>query len=356
LQQGKLRAHVPPAAHGFKVTTDDGRLIDLGTDFAIDVSAEHADIHVLDGEILWQPNSHERISMKRGEALRWSKQNSISIDSSATEFVGPDDLHAKLDSARDQKRLEWERASDELRNDPRLVMLYQMGQGSASSRSIENRAFAATDSPVGEGAVVGATRTMDRWGRPTNAFDFSPTGSRIRVSVPGEFQSMSLYCWVKINSLDRSYNSLFLTDGHDLHEPHWQIMNDGRLFFSVKKNDQWNAKLGEKDKHIYYSPPFWDSSRSGQWLMLATVYDVRSMRVTHFLNGEVLGSEDIPRDYLVERVKIGNASICNWGQPERDEPRFAIRNLNGSMDEFALFSQPLSADEIRDIYETGKPQ
>ncbi len=54
-------------------------------------------------------------------------------------------------------------------------------------------------------------------------------------------------------------------------------------------------------------------------------------------------------------MSIGNASLGNWGLPERDEPRFAVRNLNGSMDEFALFSAALSAEEIRKFYDEGKP-
>ena len=62
-------------------------------------------------------------------------------------------------------------------------------------------------------------------------------------------RSLTLLTWVKINSLDRWYNSLFLTDGAKLNQPHWQIMDDGRLFFSVKKREGSDAKKGEKDKH-----------------------------------------------------------------------------------------------------------
>ena len=132
-------------------------------------------------------------------------------------------------------------------------------------------------------------------------------------------------------------------------------MDDGRLFFSVKKRDRFDLSKGELDKHIYYSPVFWDSSLSGQWLMIATVYDVDGKSVTHYLNGKQLSVESIPEEYLVQTVRIGNASLCNWGLPERDEPRFAVRNLNGSMDEFALFKAALSAQEIRKLYDDGKP-
>jgi len=229
-----------------------------------------------------------------------------------------------------------------------------MGAADHWNRHLPNEAVSGA-STVREGAIVAAARVADRWGVAGSALDFSPTGSRVRLTVPGEYGSLTLLCWVKINSLDRWYNSLFLTDGHELHEPHWQIMDDGRLFFSVKKNDTWDPKKGEKNKHIFYSPPFWSTSMSGQWLMIATVYDVDARKVTHYLNVRPLSTEAIPPEYLVESVSIGNASLGNWGLPEREDSHFAVRNLNGSMDEFALFSAALTSKEIENIYENGKP-
>ena len=89
--------------------------------------------------------------------------------------------------------------------------------------------------------------------------------------------------------------------------------------------------------------------------MLATVYDVDQRRVTHYLNGAPLSRETMPEDYVVENVNIGAASIGNWDLPIREDPHFAVRNLNGSMDEFALFSAPLTDEEIAEIYAHGKP-
>ena len=34
---------------------------------------------------------------------------------------------------------------------------------------------------------------------------------------------------------------------------------------------------------------------------------------------------------------------------------YAVRNLNGRMDEFALFGKALAADEIRELYQVGAP-
>ncbi len=355
LARGKVRAHVPEPAHGFRIRTAEGEVVDLGTEFALDVSPTHSEVHVLDGKVEWHPKAEALRAMEKGEALRWGKDGKgVVLTASAVGFVGMTELGAKLAAGRTARRATWRKFSDAMNADPRLVAHFRMASSDAWSRSLANEASATANAGL-DGAIVAAARAPDRWDSPGGALDFSPTGSRVRVNVPGEYHSLTLLCWVKINSLDRWWNSLFLTDGHELHEPHWQIVEDGRLVFSVKKNDRWDRSKGEKDKHMFYSAPFWNSSLSGQWLMIATTYDVDARQVTHYLNGRSIHREAIPAEYLVETVSIGAASLCNWGLPERDEPRFAVRNLNGSMDEFALFSAALTPQEIEGIYEIGKP-
>jgi len=47
-------------------------------------------------------------------------------------------------------------------------------------------------------------------------------------------------------------------------------------------------------------------------------------------SAELFSQESIPSEYLVESVRIGYALLGNWGLPERDDPHFAVRSLNGS--------------------------
>lgn len=355
LAAGKMRARVPEAAHGFLVNSPEGQVVDLGTEFALDVVAGQSVVHVLEGEIEWHPHNQNMQRLDGGEAISSTAEGELTpMSADASAFMGVDEISARLNSSRNAQFERWQAFVADMRHDPRLVAHYSMKAPDRWSRRLTNAAMAGIDQ-AGEGAVVAATGDSDRWGRAGHALDFSPTGSRVRMVVPGEYRSMTFLTWVKINSLDRWYNSLFLTDGHDLHEPHWQIMDDGRMFFSVKKRDNADSGKGEKAKHNFYSPPIWDTSLSGQWLMLATVYNVEAREVTHHLNGTVLSRETIPEEYLIETVKIGGASIGNWGLPYSNEPAFAVRNLNGSMDEFAIFAAALSDDEIAEIYHHGKP-
>ncbi|MEZ5944585.1 MAG: LamG-like jellyroll fold domain-containing protein [Planctomycetaceae bacterium] len=351
---GKVRARVPEPAQGFRLLTEAGEVVDLGTEFAVSVSADKSEVHVLDGEVEWHPTGLPARLLKQGDATRTDSRGQSTITADPQTFVGALDLERRIRNQQQSRREKWNEASRELSQDERLIAHYQLTSAKVAERRLPNLASQG-GRRASEGAVVAATGAQNRWGESTSALDFSPAGSRVRMQVPGEYQNLTLMSWVRINSLDRWYNSLFLTDGHEQGEPHWQIMDDGRLFFSVKKNDVWDTTKGEKDKHIFFSPPFWDSSLSGRWLMIATVYDGANRQVTHYLNGDVLSQEAIPEEYLVTSIRIGEASLCNWGLPERNQPRFAIRNLNGSMDEFLLFSAPLSAEEIRQLYEVSRP-
>jgi len=351
---GKVRARVPEPAQGFRLLTAAGEVVDLGTEFAVNVSADQSEVHVLDGEVEWYPTGLPVQLLKQGDATRSDTQGQTKIKVDPKSFVGVLDLDRRIRNQQQSRRGDWNEACRRIAQDERLIAHYQLTSANVAERRLSNRA-PHSEERASEGAVVAATGAHNRWGESASALDFSPAGSRVRMQVPGEYQNLTLICWVRINSLDRWYNSLFLTDGHEQGEPHWQIMDDGRLFFSVKKNDVWDTTKGEKDKHIFFSPPFWNTSFSGRWLMIATVYDGTNRQVTHYLNGDVLSQEAIPEEYLVTSIHIGDASLCNWGLPERNQPRFAIRNLNGSMDEFLLFSAPLSSEEIRQLYKVSHP-
>lgn len=348
VHRGKVRARVPEPAQGFRIHTPKGDVVDLGTEFGVSVADDAAEVHVIDGEVEWHSGDAPKKRMTEGQGIR---QSGSEIQSPAANpaFLGIDELTERRLQSQNTRLQHAIAARRELSRDPRVLIHYTVDSESTGDRRLPNR---AGETP--SGAIVAASPSTDRFGRARHALDFSPTGSRVRLQVPGEHGSLTFLAWLKINSLDRLYNSLFLTDGHDLGEPHWQILNDGRLFFSVKRFE--SGTKNHPDKRIYHSPSIWKPELSGQWIMLATVHDLGRNEVVHYLNGEVLSRETIPDEYRVETVRIGAASIGNWSEPAyRKDPEFAVRNLNGSMDEFALFDAALSETEIAAIFASGKP-
>ena len=93
---------------------------------------------------------------------------------------------------------------------------------------------------------------------------------------------------------------------------------------------------------------------TGQWVHLAAVYDPAARSVTQYVNGTVTCQENIENEFVIDTLQIGAAEIGNWGQPFRKTPDFAVRNLDGVIDEMIILNAALSSDEIHDIYIVGR--
>lgn len=355
VHSGRLRAQVPPAARGFSLEVDDMKVVDLGTEFGVSVSDEEASVQVFDGEVeLQQPESDKKL-LTAGDALTRSSGGAYAETAVTPErFLDIAALESRAAGQSDQRYQRWQEWSRQLRNDRRLIAYYTFDQQGEWLRRL--RSSIEPKNQELDGAIVGAHQVSGRWSSKA-ALEFKRPGDRVRVQIPGEFSSLTFACWVKIDSLDRWYNSLFLTDHYNQGEPHWQILDTGQLFFSVRyKPDDVTGAAAKKQTHQpVISPPFWKPSLSGRWLHLATTYDADAGRTAHYLNGELLHEEVIDADLQVKTTRIGAASIGNWSIPTRPDSEFAIRNLNGSLDEFAIFAAALSADEIREMYDNGKP-
>ncbi len=357
MNHGSVRIRVPEPAEGFTIKTSSGDIVDLGTEFALEVSSDRSDVRVIDGEVELRDDKEDPIRVASGNSMRLSRTGPRESIEDQIELIGPIDFQALLRGQQKDRLASWKSKEASIQNDPRLLGHYLLSTTVPQQYELANFASKRADA-ASAGAIVAAQRTSDRWGRPGKALDFSHIGSRIRVRVDGEHRGLTLNAWVKINSLDRWYNSLFLTDGHEDFEPHWQIMNDGRIFFSVKLPQSRTGSPDEEFQHIYFSPPVWNPSLSGRWMMLSVTYDVDNKRVTHFVNGQSVSREVIEDEDLVEKIRVGASSLCNWSDPQpmyRSDAEFVVRNLNGSMDEFSIYSGALSNDEIRSLFQAGNP-
>lgn len=83
LTRGRLRAHVPPEAVGFTIETPMADVVDLGTEFDVEVdSTGCANLMVLVGEVAVHPVQAKRVVMKAGESGR--------IDAHGIRPISPD--------------------------------------------------------------------------------------------------------------------------------------------------------------------------------------------------------------------------------------------------------------------------
>lgn len=354
LHRGRLRADVPPAARGFEIRSAEVRIEDLGTSFGLAVADDaSAEVVVFDGEVRAIGHDGAPVALYGGDTARLA-QGMASPQEKRPQGAFPSfaQIIAGADDRSESRYMAWKKASDERRCDPRLVAYYDFESLSDVTRRLENRATAGGGSEL-DGGIVGARVAQGRWSQKT-ALDFRREGDRVRFNIPGEFATLTLYAWVRIDALDRHLNSLFLTDYFDPNEIHWQVSREGTLHFAT-------SPMGavEIDTHNrrFYSEPFWEPGLSGKWTLLAVTADrgdgTKPGTVIHYVDGRALRMEGGTQMHKpLPKMRMGQADLGNWSDPIWTN---AIRTLNGRIDEFAIYQAALSAAEIQQIYQQGKP-
>lgn len=329
-RSGKLSAHVPPQAKGFRIDTPRGRIVDLGTDFGLDLTAAAAEVHVFKGEVELHAPDRAMQPLKEGQALALAGRPRARAAEPA-RFASLQDLGERT---AESQRLAFERwlAGSPARNHEAGLLLRLDFQDAASTRTLRNHAAQAADVP--DASIVGCHWTEGRW-PGKRALEFRTISDRVRLSLPGEQAALTLSAWLRIDGLDRAFNSLFMVEGFKDGALHWQITRDGRLRLGIAGRD--GKRHADYDTAAVFQP-----ERFGQWLHLATVYDPQRREVRHYLNGERLARLPVPE---VFPLRLGLAELGNWNDTTRPD-RVAIRHFSGAMDEFLLHRRALGDAEI----------
>jgi len=293
--------------------------------------------------------------LTKGAAVKLSKDGPLTpAETGQIEFPDTDRFGSRSLDSQIADFEKWKSHRDALARDERLIAYYAFDRESPEMPIPD---LTIPRNPELDGSVILAEPVDGRWPGLKSALEFRRPGARVRVNVPGEFSAFTFATWVRIDSLDRVYNALFMGDSYETGEPHWQIRDDGAMMLSVMVDDSKPNPKAPNDAglhRVYYSPPMWEMSMSGEWMHLASVFDPEGRAVSHFVNGEQVSTQEIEDKFLIKKLRIGNAEIGNWGLPFREDPWFAIRNLNGRMDEIALFDAALGAEEIAGLFERSR--
>ena len=353
---------MPDVARGFVVEAAESEIVDLGTEFVLDVRERSATVAVIEGEVTVRSKDNREAKLTTGQS-RALAGDKAEQDLVAHDIVNEVKLQEQIEAAARRRYAAWERWSDSISSDQRLIAYYPIARAPAPRERIPQVADAEFGS---DGVIVGLTPVVEsRFRYAGISLNFSRPGSRLRIRIDGEFDALTLCCWAKIDSLSQRFNALLMTDGYEPGEPHWQICHDGRLMLSVMAGEEKDveARSPEDDwvvwrqpwHKVYYSPKVWNVCDSGRWIHFASVYDPPTRTVRHYVDGRKVNEERIYRQHLAKTIRFGNTEIGNWGQPYRKRPEFAVRNLNGAIDEVFLFQAALSTEEIAAIYQMGTP-
>jgi hypothetical protein len=343
-RSGRLTAEVPPQARGFRVGTPQMNVTDLGTEFGLDVSERRTELHVFKGSVEFEPagDGGKQTLPEGGAAVAENSHAPHLIAADPDAFASLFNLQAKCAVAETRRCDQWRATGARLNRDPSLLVRFAFDH--AADWRLPNSSGHA--SAPADGAIVGCQWIEGRWS-DKRALEFRNVNDRVRLTVRGEFESLTIAAWVRVQGLDRKLNSLFMSDGFEPGTIHWLIRNDGVLGLTV-------IGSSTNEYQICASKPVLTLDQFGMWLHLAVVLDGNAGRVVHYINGLPVSEKALK---INPPFRVGAAELGNWnakGFPKEDA--FMIRNFSGAMDEFCLFSRALSDNEIRALHSAGKPQ
>jgi ferric-dicitrate binding protein FerR (iron transport regulator) len=342
LSQGRLRAEVPEVARGFTVTTPQLQVVDLGTEFGVAVTGSMEEVHVFQGRVTLKTAGGPVQEVPAGQARAViNNAEPHAIPSTPAAFAKAVDLERKAMAAQDQRQQVWQQAAIRWDADAALLVHFDFAKDAIADRTLRNRA--AAGAAAGDGIIVGCAHVEGRWPNK-QALEFHTESDRVRVRVPGEHHALTLIAWVRVDALERPFNSLFMTDAFAVGAVHWQIRQNGSLHITISAPPGQSA-----ERYNFDSPGIFTDRHLGRWLQLCMVYDGPQRQVTQYVDGESVGRFTVTDDVA---LRIGHGELGNWN-PVDAQDGTPIRNLTGRMDEFALFSRALAAQEISDLYRSG---
>jgi hypothetical protein len=263
------------------------------------------------------------------------------IPSDPNAFRTAKDLEAPLAKETDRRRRDWLALSQAIRQDPTLLVYYTFQAEQPLGRTLLDQA--GNRQRPHDGTVIGCRWGSGRWpGR--NGLEFKQVSDRVRFKVPGEFDSITMLAWVRVDALPNLNNSLMMCDGWEPGGFHWQIGETGTLILGVQQRPKGHGGH-------YHALEVITPKRFGQWIHLAVVYDRATSQVSHYIDGQRAAQEAILFDIP---LRIGDAQIGNWNMASHRN-NHPIRYFSGCMDEFLLFSRALSEEEIEQLYQQGQP-
>jgi ferric-dicitrate binding protein FerR (iron transport regulator) len=340
---GRVRAQVPPQAEGFVVDGPNFRVVDRGTEFGVAVAADAAEVHVFQGEVeLAAPDQPQAVrTLTAGQAVQHTATAWSDGPANTAAFLNEATI-ADQESRRAQSRCEaWRAAAEQWDRDPAAVVHFRFDTLKQSDSpfnlgDLTNSVVGAAPSTMGR--VVGCEVVQGRW--PTSrALQWCGQGDRIRFRSEQPLRHVSFVAWVRVPHLSEGLGSLVCGGGDAVGTMHWEISRAGQLRLAIAR-DLGRARA---DWEAVDSRPFLTADRYGQWIQLATTFDGTTVR--HYGNGEPIGSGAA---FQPPALHLGTADVGN------SDGRI-VRAFPGAIDEVLILSRVLAPDEVRRIYDEGKP-
>jgi hypothetical protein len=346
LKFGKLTARCDTEqSHQFTIVTPNARFVDLGTEFGVMINnLGQSAVAVFAGKVKAQAKSAEGrwdapVSLGAGESVVCVDKKFSPYVAQRTDFPA---LHQLPPPAPDTPYGHWLEVSQSLQKRPDLMAYYDFEPDAANPLALVNRA------PTGaafNGEIRKASWVEGRFDGKS-ALKFAAADSGVLVNLANQCEQMTFVTWVRVNDLSNFWNGLLMSnDWSQLGQLHWELTSYSVIQLSLKSPAQ-NAETFSSRETL--PPDFLN-----RWTMIAAVIDRTNRRCSMYLNDKCVLSE-VSKDEI-PAIQIGPATIAGWLDSGNDPDFRKIRNLSCCMDTFMIFKSALAEDDIRQIYESSKP-
>lgn len=359
LATGKASAYVPEPAHGFVLDSPGLNVKDLGTSFGLEVSADKGpEVHCFDGsvELSTNQNQSKPLLLPASKALQLNGNTLQEVPVRPADFPNGKELSERASIDLKRRLQDWKNVNDSLARDSNTLVLYTFDNADEWSRSVRNESVAT--SGKFDASIVGAGWTGGRW-KGKSGLEFRSRGDRLRFTIPGEHQQISMSAWIRVDSLPNDYNSLMLPTHYQTGSLHWNIERGGEMRLTQLCDttdpvnpDNWNGPVSGKG---------FNGLDFGRWLYIVTTYNCATGEVIHYRDGINVGNGTFAKSIP---IAFGEMEFGNWGADGKSEDNQwilgqytnqRVRNFVGRLDHLAIFSRVLSAEEISLMYQIGSP-
>ena len=339
LHRGKLMARVPRKAIGFTVETAAATVVDLGTEFGVDVDEQgQTDVHVFQGRVnvlpLVVPRSPSKpIPLVGGEARRLRvdpvtgevRSTNLTIDTS--KFTATPTKKPPSPNSLEQ----WQQHRDRLRHDSALLAYYDFEAGGDTLPNLVGDKLHGTIHSAGK-----PPWTQGRWSGK-RGLSFGEKFATVSIPADPALQPQgdwSVAVWFRLDAPVDFYTHI-VGQGAQSNRLLWMV-----LLPSGELDEIYT--LG-KVEHELKSPAPIPVSR---WNFAVGVIDSDVLRF--YLNGVAIGAATLTTALPAlegEPLMIGRGGKLD-----------SQRTFTGVIDELAILRRALSAQEIAQWYQAGRPK
>jgi hypothetical protein len=343
----------------FVVRTPNCCVVDFGTEFGVSVSSSGCtETHVQRGEVELRTGTNpskytQSLKLLASQAGRSEADGTLKqIKYEKTKFVYKNEFDTKIRAMEGSDYHRWLAYSYQLRRDPDMVLYYPFLKTEESQSFVTNVAANTGNTLNGNfGGAFGISSfaapswTAGRWSDKA-ALRFE-RDKRTCVAVP-ESPALNLAgnitfaAWVRCPDAQKGGHILCNRQGEHVNYQFGCFAAEDPYFTRklqlLRKDDAFTSTI--------YSSRLYDWS--SEWTFLAVTHDTKT--VHFYVNGELF--ESVPFEYKGQAI---SAPLIIGDVPSIEGRIFGYAAFNGLMDEIAIFKRVLSADEIKAMYEAGKP-